>query len=211
MLNFYQNFNRGSQRHPNRSRQNQPPQNGHQWTRVHDSTHYRHMGRKGRSIYVNVILLRRPVEAYVTSCNFVNTNTSEKKIIAGTISKYNGLGLFSGFGHVKIFYCSMQIKDSQKGFQMKTRPVPFAFREKLKTELDNLEKEGIIYKIKSSPYVSSIVCVKKKDGNLRVCGDFRNLNSLISILLYLLKNCVLHSKKESDILPKLTFTKLITS
>ena len=60
-----------------------------------------------------------------------------------------------------------------------TNPVPFKDRytrippsqfESLRKLLKNMEKVGAIQK-SSSPWSSSIVIVKKKDGNLRFCID----------------------------------------
>ena len=66
-----------------------------------------------------------------------------------------------------------------------TNPVPFKDRhtrippsqfEKLRKLLRNMEEVGIIRKSNSS-WVSSIVLVKKKDGNLRFCIDLRKFNA----------------------------------
>ena len=45
----------------------------------------------------------------------------------------------------------------------------------MEEELDNLEKLGVIKKVEQSDWVSPIVCVPKKDGSLRICGDFKVL------------------------------------
>ena len=37
-------------------------------------------------------------------------------------------------------------------------------------------KERIIYPIHHSTWISNIVLVKKKNGEIRICIDFRNLN-----------------------------------
>ena len=66
-----------------------------------------------------------------------------------------------------------------------TNPVPFKDRhasippsqfEPLRKLLRNMEKLGTIRK-SNSPWSSSIVLVKKKDGNLRFCIDLRKLNA----------------------------------
>ena len=66
-----------------------------------------------------------------------------------------------------------------------TNPVPFKDRhtrippsqfEPLRKLLNNMEEVGAIRK-SNSPWLSSIVLVKKKDGNLRFCIDLRKLNA----------------------------------
>ncbi|GFO02544.1 gypsy retrotransposon integrase-like protein 1 [Plakobranchus ocellatus] len=56
-------------------------------------------------------------------------------------------------------------------------PVPYAMRQTLRDELREMEDLGVIRK-SSSPYVSPVVVVKKKDGTNRVCLDYRRLNKL---------------------------------
>ena len=55
----------------------------------------------------------------------------------------------------------------------KARPVPYALAEKVKGELDRLEKNGVLRKIENSEYASPIVIVPKADGTLRICGDYK--------------------------------------
>ena len=60
------------------------------------------------------------------------------------------------------------------------RKVPFALHNKLKQELDRMEKAEVICKVEqSSTWVSSIVLSIKKNGALRVCLDPRDLNKAI--------------------------------
>ncbi len=60
------------------------------------------------------------------------------------------------------------------------RKVPFPLREKLKNELDRMQKLGVIIPEESpTDWVSSVVTVKKKSGDLRVCLDPRDLNRAI--------------------------------
>ncbi|XP_063962569.1 uncharacterized protein K02A2.6-like [Lytechinus pictus] len=57
------------------------------------------------------------------------------------------------------------------------RRVPVALQTKLKEELDRLEEGNIIARIEThTPWVSSLVCVEKPNGKLRVCLDPRDLN-----------------------------------
>ena len=53
--------------------------------------------------------------------------------------------------------------------------LPYAVREKLKEEIKDMLQLGIIRE-SESPYASSIVILKKKDGSNCICVDCRKLN-----------------------------------
>ncbi len=55
--------------------------------------------------------------------------------------------------------------------------VPLGVRDEVKKELDLLEESGIIER-SSSPWASPLVPVKKKDGGIRLCVDFRKVNGV---------------------------------
>ncbi len=55
--------------------------------------------------------------------------------------------------------------------------VPMSLRGKVKQELENLEDNGIIVR-SNSKWCSPMVPVRKPDGSIRICGDFRKLNSI---------------------------------
>ena len=57
----------------------------------------------------------------------------------------------------------------------KPRPVPFALREKVEKQLDKQVKEGELIPIDKSEWATPIVMVSKKDGEIRICDDFKVL------------------------------------
>ena len=57
------------------------------------------------------------------------------------------------------------------------RRVPFAVRQEVARQLRQMQKSGVIQPSKS-PWASPIVLVRKKDGSLRFCIDYRSLNSV---------------------------------
>ena len=69
-----------------------------------------------------------------------------------------------------------QIEMSEhKPFKVFPRRLPYALREELEVESDQLLHVGCI-EPSSSPYASGLVLVRKKDGGLRVCVDYRSIN-----------------------------------
>ena len=62
----------------------------------------------------------------------------------------------------------------------KPRQVPYALRPKVEAELTRLEKDGILSKVENSEWATPIVPVVKRNGSVRVCGDFKvSVNSVL--------------------------------
>ncbi|MCG8044622.1 MAG: RNase H-like domain-containing protein [Candidatus Thiodiazotropha endolucinida] len=55
--------------------------------------------------------------------------------------------------------------------------LPYALRDKVKKEVQDMVGAGIAEK-SNSPYASPIVVVPKKDGSIRLCVDYRQLNQV---------------------------------
>lgn len=55
----------------------------------------------------------------------------------------------------------------------KSRPLPFVMKARVDAELDRLEKAKIITPVKHSEWAAPIVPVEKKDGTIRLCGDYK--------------------------------------
>jgi hypothetical protein len=61
--------------------------------------------------------------------------------------------------------------------------VPFAYRETVLQELKDMERTGVI-EPSTSEWAAPIVLVKKKDGTLRFCVDYRRFNSVSQVDAY---------------------------
>ena len=60
------------------------------------------------------------------------------------------------------------------------RPVPIAYLDRVKEELEHMNKTGIISKIKeATDWCSGMVVVPKKDGGIRICVDLTRLNKAV--------------------------------
>ncbi|KAL6730446.1 hypothetical protein Aduo_001423 [Ancylostoma duodenale] len=72
--------------------------------------------------------------------------------------------------------------------KQRTRPVPLGARAEFKGMIKELLDRGIIEE-SSSDWASPVVLVKKKDGSLRLCIDYRELNK--------------HTKQDAYLLPRI--------
>ena len=78
-------------------------------------------------------------------------------------------------GHSRIVEHTIELTDPQP-FRERYRRIPPALYNEVRDHLDTMKRAGVIRE-SYSPYSSPIVLVRKKDGSLRFCVDFRKLNS----------------------------------
>ena len=83
-------------------------------------------------------------------------------------------------GLVKNYKVQLQLKEGSRPVTQKSRAVPFAIKDLLEKELDNMVKQGILKKVKESPWGTPVMPVKKGDG-VRICGDFKAVNKLLEM------------------------------
>ena len=57
------------------------------------------------------------------------------------------------------------------------RRVPYSARQEIANQLQKMQNDGVIQD-SQSPWASPVVLVRKRDGSLRFCVDYRNLNSV---------------------------------
>ena len=79
----------------------------------------------------------------------------------------NELGCFNGPP------VTLTVKEDIAPKFYKARPVPFALRDKVEKELQDLQDKGIISPVQHSAWAAPVVSVLKKSGNVRLCGDYK--------------------------------------
>ncbi|CAB4016774.1 uncharacterized protein K02A2.6-like, partial [Paramuricea clavata] len=88
--------------------------------------------------------------------------------------------LFNGIGTLKNFEVKLHIDDTVPPVAQTPRRIPFNMRQKVSDALDTLESDGIIEKVSdATPWVSPLVVIPKKDGEIRLCIDMRMANQAI--------------------------------
>ena len=64
----------------------------------------------------------------------------------------------------------------EKPIQKKLRKIHPNLENQIKIELNKILKEKIIFLVRHSKWVSNLVPMRKKNGDIRICIDFINLN-----------------------------------
>ena len=88
---------------------------------------------------------------------------------------FNGIGKFQGEYHITV-------DPSVPPVIHPPRRVPVSLKDDIKSELDDMVKNGIITKLEEgepTPWVNSLVYRRKQNGRLRLCLDPKDLNAAI--------------------------------
>lgn len=86
---------------------------------------------------------------------------------------FQGLGCIPGKHHIVV-------DENVPPVVHPCRKIPFQLHDKVKAELDRMEDMGVVTKIdEPTPWVNSLVVVPKKNGDIRICMDPRDLNRAI--------------------------------
>ncbi|XP_052323292.1 uncharacterized protein K02A2.6-like [Oncorhynchus keta] len=99
-------------------------------------------------------------------------------------NKYNTV--FSDqMGTVKGFTAKLVLRDDATPKFCKARSVPYSLRPKVEAEIDRLQDTGILTKVDRSEWATPIVPIVKKDGSVRMCGDFKvTVNPMLHVDQY---------------------------
>ena len=104
--------------------------------------------------------------------------TEQKSSLTAVLNKHSDV-FSSGandIGRTNLIYHTIDIGDSGP-VRQGMRRIPHEQIGVLKTEVDKLRGLGMV-EASSSPFASPTILVKKKDGNWRLCIDYRKLNSV---------------------------------
>ena len=81
------------------------------------------------------------------------------------------------YGHATMTKCHIKTEPGVAPICQRARPVPIHVQEKVRKELQGMLDANII-RPSTSEWSSPIVIVKKKDGGIRLCVDFRAVNDV---------------------------------
>ncbi|XP_061716614.1 uncharacterized protein K02A2.6-like [Cydia pomonella] len=113
------------------------------------------------------------------SCNKIDTKL--ELTMDSLISRYkdifaDGLGRYTG-GTV-----ALRVRSGAAPVYLRARPLAYALRAPVERALDQLQRDGIITPVETSDWATPIVPVVKRDGGIRICGDYKlTLNRCLEI------------------------------
>jgi hypothetical protein len=107
-------------------------------------------------------------------------SSSERIAFIDLIKKYKDVFAWS-YSDLKTFDTSIiqhtiPMLSEEKLVQQKLRKIHPNLESQIINELNKLLKDKIIFPVRHSKWVSNLVPVRKKNGDIRICIDFRNLN-----------------------------------
>eukprot|EP00253_Pinus_taeda_P026383 PITA_26383 len=100
---------------------------------------------------------------------FIRLLRKNKHVIAW---KYDDLKTYD----TSIIQHTIPMLSEQKPVQQKLRKIHPNLESQIKSELNKLLKAKIIFPVRHSNWVSNMVPIRKKNGDIRICIDFKNLN-----------------------------------
>ncbi|XP_064487549.1 uncharacterized protein K02A2.6-like [Ornithodoros turicata] len=111
-------------------------------------------------------------------------NKNCSRAISELCSKYSSL--FKGdLGHIKGEVVKLHLKENARPCFLKARPVAFALKPRVEKELKDMEAMGIITPIETSEFATPVVPVVKRNGQIRLCGDYKiTINPILDSVQY---------------------------
>ena len=95
----------------------------------------------------------------------------------------------TGVGTLVGYQANIMLNTDAKPKFHRPRPIPYALHSKVDAELERMRKEGILKPVDKSEWAAPIVVVRKGDGNVRICGDYKvTINLYIDLDQYPMPN-----------------------
>ena len=85
----------------------------------------------------------------------------------------SNLAFWEDLGHIKDAPATIHIDPAHTPRFYKARPVPYSLHSKVEKELSRLQEQGVIQPVQFSDWAAPVVPVIKKDGTIRLCGDYK--------------------------------------
>ncbi|CAG9110788.1 unnamed protein product [Plutella xylostella] len=110
-------------------------------------------------------------ESVPTASDLSNSDSECEEYVDGLLNSFSALWE-DELGKFNQFKVDLHMKEGSIPKFFKPRPLPFALKDKVESELKRLVDNGILIPLRYSKYGTPIVPVVKSNGEIRICGDF---------------------------------------
>ncbi|XP_037876915.1 uncharacterized protein K02A2.6-like [Bombyx mori] len=128
------------------------------------------------------IKISKPTSFKIQHSNFVTEHARDyNKLINEIVSRHKSL--FDGtLGKYTGGTAELIVRPDAVPIYCRARPLPYALRERVDAELDAMLAAGVIKPVDHSDWATPLVVVRKADGGLRICADYKvTLNKVLAI------------------------------
>ena len=141
-----------------------------------DTTLVKTVSSKWEKLEVNT--RKEKLREYLDCGTSAGVSTEEYQQVLSFLEQYHDVFSLteSDRGETDLVEMSIETGDATPRKQA-ARRLPFAVRQEVTRQLQNMQEQKIILP-STSPWASPIVLVRKKDGSLRFCVDYRTLNAV---------------------------------
>ena len=128
---------------------------------------------KGKSILFGRDWMSRVQLNWAEICKLhVSPSKTAKTKVQDVLDRHKSV-FVDDWDTMKDIKAKLSLKPDAKLKFVKERPVAHALKERVNAELDKLVQDGVLEKVDYSEWATPIVPIPKKDGSVRVCGDFK--------------------------------------
>ena len=105
-------------------------------------------------------------------------------VLQSILNKYQAV-FGPGIGKLEGITAILYLEDNVQPKFFKARPLPYSLRTKVEEKHQRLEKEGVMKSVSHSKWASPVVPVVKKNGQCRLCGDYKlTINPVMKVDQY---------------------------
>ncbi|XP_071582123.1 uncharacterized protein [Temnothorax nylanderi] len=141
-----------------------------------------------------------PIQLLTSKLREDNVNQLDMASVAKDLSTRFPRLFGAGVGMYNKGTLRLRLKEGSHPVALKARKLPFALTSKVEREIERLVSLGHLEKVDISEWATPIVPIIKKDGSVRICGNFKlTVNpqlEKLDILGYVIDKTGLHKAKD---------------
>nr|AAA50456.1 gag, pol and env protein precursor [Caenorhabditis elegans] len=127
-----------------------------------------------------VVKTAETYERFTTICEHLKRENGDDRKIWDVIEQFQDVFAISDdeLGRNSGTECVIELKEGAEPIRQKPRPIPLALKPEIRKMIQKMLNQKVIRESKS-PWSSPVVLVKKKDGSIRMCIDYRKVNKVV--------------------------------